>query len=111
MSDKVFAASSAGVYQTAEGTFEKLMILAGVNENTDGTLLSFYPNPSHGQIYVSAASDNALVQIFDIHGKLLLRKEISGLNESLDLQSYSKGIYLLKITNGKSSATKRLVIN
>ena len=71
--------------------------------------LSFYPNPvSNGKIYItSKSSADKLVTIFDVLGKKVLSQLTS---KELNVASLSPGIYIIKIEEGDSSATRKLIV-
>lgn len=78
--------------------------------------LSFelYPNPSHGIFQLSFT--NALpgkvgYAVYDLLGKKLLQKELSegSTSAAIDMGSYSQGIYLLNVTMGNFTISKKLV--
>lgn len=72
--------------------------------------LSIYPNPASGQkVYVSTrAGKSKRIEIFNVLGKNVLSAELVG-NE-LNISSLDPGIYIMKIQEGKSSATRKLVV-
>ncbi len=72
--------------------------------------LSIYPNPASGQkVYITTSSNKAkLVEIFNVLGKNVLSANLTG-NE-LNISSLDPGIYIMKIQEGRSSATRKLVV-
>jgi hypothetical protein len=78
--------------------------------------LKLYPNPGsefiHYQLPIEE-SENGIVRIIDISGKLLIEwtVDFNCSIGSLDVSQYSKGIYMfeLELTNGKS-IIKKLVV-
>jgi hypothetical protein len=70
-----------------------------------------YPNPSNGEINISSSLEgNVVVSIHTINGQLLLSTTINAESKTIDLNSFSKGLYIVKITSEKESLTKKLVI-
>jgi Secretion system C-terminal sorting domain len=71
--------------------------------------LSFYPNPvSNGKIYItSKSSSDKQVTIFDVLGKKVLTQLTS---KELNVSSLSPGVYIIKIEEGDSSATRKLIV-
>jgi glucose/arabinose dehydrogenase len=67
------------------------------NFNKNG--LTFYPNPAKTQIFIENATDNELsfVNIFDLTGKKILEKEITGETATVSISELSKGIYLITV--------------
>ena len=72
--------------------------------------LSIYPNPASGQkVYITTkAGKSKMIEIFNVLGKNVLSAELVG-NE-LNISSLDPGIYIMKIQEGKSSATRKLVV-
>ena len=72
--------------------------------------LSIYPNPvTNGKVYISTSQNKEKdIQIFNVLGKPVQRTKLRG--KELDLSSLSAGIYILKIKEGKSTATRKLVV-
>lgn len=72
--------------------------------------LSIYPNPASGQkVYVTTRENKAKkVEIYNVLGKNVLSANLTG-NE-LNISSLDPGVYIMKIQEGKSSATRKLVV-
>lgn len=72
--------------------------------------LSIYPNPATGQkVYITTKTNqNKKIEVYNVLGKPVLSTNLSG-NE-LNISSLESGIYILKIKEGKNSATRKLVI-
>ncbi len=72
--------------------------------------LSIYPNPASGQkVYINTKSKKPKkVEIYNVLGKNVLSANLTG-NE-LNISSLDPGIYIMKIQEGKSSATRKLVV-
>ncbi|GAA0730223.1 hypothetical protein GCM10009430_41270 [Aquimarina litoralis] len=65
-------------------------------EILENTNIILYPNPAANSITIEGAS-NALVRIYDINGKVVLNKSLSSENEIIDIHTFAKGMYYLKI--------------
>jgi hypothetical protein len=72
--------------------------------------LNVYPNPvTNGKVFITSSnSEVKKVAVYDVLGKQLIQKEVS--NEALNVSSLKKGIYVMKITEGAASSTKKLII-
>ena len=72
---------------------------------------SFYPNPASEFIIIQSANNSlASMEIMDLNGKILLRKDFISDNEVVDVTSLENGIYLVRTYNeGYSIITKLLV--
>ena len=71
---------------------------------------SVYPNPTSLN-YVnikSRSSDKMNVSVFDILGKQVIKKIVT--NNRLDISQLNTGLYLMKVSQGDATTTKKLVI-
>ena len=88
--------------------------------NTDGSMslgVNVFPNPSNGEfsyIVSNAEAGNYSVSILDLNGRLLYSEEIKSkdnyVSNELDLSRLAAGVYVFQISNDKSSAIRRIVI-
>jgi len=69
------------------------------------------PNPTNKGYVNIMSKDYSLieVQMFDVFGKQLIETKID--DSRLNVSNFKTGIYFLKISDGNSSSTKKLVIN
>jgi subtilisin-like proprotein convertase family protein len=89
------------------------------NEIVDDLEFSVYPNPSNGLFTVAAGSNNvntgnAVIYLLDLNGRILFTKEVqdaSRLNETIDVQNLTNGLYLLQVQQGSSRTVKKVLIN
>jgi len=85
-------------------------------ENTFNGNLSIYPNPSKGNFMLELSgveNDSYTLIITDILGKEIFVKTIDVkefIKEIIDISTYSKGAYLLNISNSTSTITKKLIV-
>lgn len=71
---------------------------------------SVYPNPaSKGFVNItSKVKGTKTISIFNVLGKQVVKTTLQG--ERLDIASLNSGVYILKIEQGKSSTTTKLVV-
>lgn len=74
------------------------------------TGLSIYPNPVTGsKVYISTERNQLKeVEVYNVLGKLVLNTQITG--KELDVSELTPGIYILKIKEGNTQATRKLVV-
>ena len=72
--------------------------------------LSIYPNPvSNGKIYITTKENlTKEIEIFDVLGKKVFSASLFG--KELNISKLTPGIYILKIKENDSSATRKLVV-
>ena len=81
---------------------------AGV-EDISANAVKMYPNPANGVVNFSSASNEAIgVTVYDLLGKQVM--EAQNVQSQLNISSLNPGMYFVKMTQGTSSATKKLVV-
>ncbi|MCL7761840.1 T9SS type A sorting domain-containing protein [Polaribacter sp. Z014] len=71
-----------------------------------------YPNPITDKKFTvsSSSSDTKQVAVFSVIGKKVFFTSFSGLKKNLDVSGINSGVYILKVTEGAKTSTKKLVI-
>ncbi|WP_111683919.1 endonuclease [Winogradskyella tangerina] len=70
-----------------------------------------YPNPAKDILNIDLQNNvDTTIEIYDILGKRILKRQINS-EKRLNIQDLKSGIYILKITQGEASTTKRLIKN
>ena len=80
----------------------------GIGEVTT-KIASIYPNPTSGifTIELTELSENSSLTVYDMLGKIIVRKESITTTTQIDLSGNEKGIYLINIqTNNKQTVRK-----
>ena len=71
-----------------------------------------FPNPSSGIFNVTGTGDlQSSFEVYDLKGIAIASGVISGSNYILDLMTFGKGVYFLKITTRDKSEISRLIVN
>tara|TARA_B100001059_G_scaffold198171_1_gene203924 strand:+ start:84 stop:983 length:900 start_codon:yes stop_codon:yes gene_type:complete len=70
--------------------------------------ISIYPNPTSDTVYINSTSSQLKVVVFDILGKQVINKPNTN---SVDVSSFSKGVYYIKVSDGINSSTKKFIKN
>lgn len=96
------------VYPT--GVSEKTEVIIDVLNVDTPDLFEFkiYPNPSAGIFNIELNTD-ALVSIYDLHGRRLYTKDVIA-GKTTIAQDLSSGTYIIEVKTSKGIATKKLVI-
>lgn len=91
------------------------LILTGENmtlSNEDFALdsIKVWPNPSTGFLNIKAPNGNTLnYSVFDLQGRLLKKGYIKNNQERININDLDNGVYLLKMSDGKQSAVKKII--
>ncbi len=73
--------------------------------------VSLHPNPVKSILTINLKIDNnTSIEIYDVLGKKVLSEMIQT-TKSINVQSLKTGVYIIKISQGNSSITKRLIKN
>jgi hypothetical protein len=83
---------------------------AKLQEATSIEGLNLYPNPvSNGKVYITSKNDlDKEITIFDVLGKKVLQTTLS--SRELGISNLSPGVYIIKINEGESTATRKLIV-
>jgi len=97
------------------GTDDKFYIVVSADNVTsvptiqDPLGVSVFPNPTNDLLNISGITEKTMVKFYDVNGKLVLEKEISG-NTALHTGELTKGVYTIEITGQKSTVLKKELI-
>lgn len=75
--------------------------------------LTVYPNPTNRpfiNINCKNLENQANLQIFNLQGKTVKEQLLTGPDHKIDLTGIHNGVYLLKITAGTQSMTKKIIV-
>ena len=79
--------------------------------------LMVYPNPTEGMIFVkfpTLEASNVKIDLFDLRGRRIFSEDFSVdqnlFKESISVGGISNGVYLIKVSNGNYSTTKRIIV-
>jgi hypothetical protein len=72
--------------------------------------LNLYPNPvSNGKVYILTKNDGEKeIIIFDLLGKKVLQTVLN--SRELNISNLTPGVYIIKINEGNTSATRKLIV-
>lgn len=88
--------------------------ITGLKEQNHHTDFSLYPNPLKGRVLkmdMTGDKEAARVEIRSLDGQLLVRDEVSGSSQTLDVSDLMPGIYVVEVCweNGVSTAKKLII--
>ncbi len=72
-----------------------------------------YPNPASESLKVqlSSGSDKATVQFYDNIGRLALSKNVTNENNTIGINSLSKGVYIVKVLSNDKIGSQKFIKN
>jgi hypothetical protein len=89
----------------------------GIQNETENAINVVYPNPSYGNIHLLLPETGIgffLYSVYDMTGRSLQSGWLDGTGDKkvvqIDMTHYQKGIYLLRLNNGKTFYENKIVI-
>ena len=75
---------------------------------SEGSSFAMYPNPVEDDLFIEHNSDRELsYQVFDLKGKILFEGRLE--NSTINFSPLSTGVYIMKITDGNKTITRRVI--
>ena len=88
---------------------------SGVSENVLRQAFNMYPNPAKTSVEIelgNMASDNTEIIIYDVAGKILIKKAtLSNDKQLIDLSALPKGLYFVAVSGNEKQQTQKLILN
>jgi PKD repeat protein len=81
----------------------------GIEENTQ-QFVQIHPNPATQYFEITGDFENAQIEIMDLNGKILMCKNIVQ-GEKIPTETWSNGLYMLRIKNENKISCKKIVIH
>ncbi len=91
-----------------DGQFEYSKTVAVKNADM---LVELTPNPFTNTLEISSNKNIVSAEIVDITGKTRIAEVINGMNVTINTADLSNGIYFIRINNGETVITKRIIKN
>ena len=92
----------------SDTAFTTVNITTGVEE-TNLKLFTVSPNPFNESFTVYCPTGKGTITITDAVGKEIVRLSLSKPSQTIDLKSFSKGIYLIKYQNNNTTETQKIM--
>lgn len=70
-----------------------------------------FPNPTNGNRIYFSATEDAIVQVYTVLGKLVHSSKVTKAKNSINISKLANGMYLLKIKSGAQFISKKLIKN
>ncbi|MFM7016524.1 MAG: aryl-sulfate sulfotransferase [Bacteroidota bacterium] len=105
--------TSTTILENANVLSDSCSLTTGVNNNEANLSFNIYPNPANNYLQIQLAnftSANALVQVYDSFGRIVLEKNSSAAEMKLNISSLNAGNYYLKLICNSNSSIKKFII-
>ena len=76
----------------------------------DKNLFKIYPNPANNEITVSSDENLAKVTIYDVTGKVMYTSNDVNANSTVNVSTFSRGIYMVEVMTDNKVSVKRLIL-
>jgi hypothetical protein len=113
--------TAAGINMCGTGPestkYVNVLTCTGTYYNLLQSQIVIYPNPTDGLLilYISGKEKQLHVNIFDLCGHSLFNELYENLpavcTRQIDVSSFAKGIYMIRLTNGSRIFTEKFVVN
>lgn len=98
--------SETGSYQV-KATPQKALSISEIDSNE---VFSIYPNPTKNILnLILNNQNNANASLYDINGRLILKRKLENKTSTIDLSSLNTGIYILQLETENTLQTKRIM--
>lgn len=87
------------------------LLTIGIEEQMLDTNFALYPNPVSTEINISfpKSAENAVFAIYNILGERILEKNITTLNNRVDVSGLSSGMYIASITSNNKTTSYKII--
>ncbi|MBV7267652.1 T9SS type A sorting domain-containing protein [Winogradskyella luteola] len=85
--------------------------LSASNFRLQNTEFIISPNPAKNKLTIKlpVLDTDSKLEVFDVLGKRIYRGSINQLESSIDVSNWRSGIYLVRVSNDKTTQTKRFI--
>lgn len=81
------------------------------NQQFSNSTFKVYPNPAIDVVTIASNLDTYHVKVTDIAGKVMLNKDFNGVENTVDVSSYTTGVYFFEVNSGSKSETIKIMKN
>ncbi|MFI5171844.1 MAG: S8 family serine peptidase, partial [Chitinophagales bacterium] len=87
--------------------FNTLPLRIGEDNNA---LISIYPNPATNNLYIDGIEGNATATFYNLLGEIILFARMDGIENSIDISSFSNGIFQVLINDEDEIYTQKIMV-
>ncbi|WP_333877463.1 T9SS type A sorting domain-containing protein [Flavobacterium sp.] len=82
------------------------------NDSFNATSFKVYPNPAKNFVTIATEGlDSYNLRVTDLSGKVMMAKELTGVENTVDVSSYAAGVYFFEVNSGSKSETIKIIKN
>lgn len=82
-------------------------LITGFTEINNSMIM--FPNPVTTELTIQNIRLKATIEIFDVKGKLVFNKISELSNEIIDVKNLLEGVYAIRVTDKKTTMTRKLI--
>ena len=91
---------------------DNLSLTTGVENPVAAEQLNVYPNPVNSDLHIQLSiTDEITVEIFNMEGKMVYNQTRRTDHFHIDARLFPEGLYLIKIIEGKTVLTQKMVVH
>jgi subtilisin family serine protease/PKD repeat protein len=105
--------TATSLFGCTETTEQVVVIEAPTGLSESVKSLQVYPNPTNGKVNFQMPENlqpNASIMVLSAAGKQILQQQASAGTAALNLEAYPKGMYLIRLVNGRQVWQSRVVV-
>ena len=91
----------------------KSTIITNIQPFSAGSSVLIAPNPTKGEfsiLYIPKNAGNVSFTLYDETGKVVKNAQLNSIKTTLNISDYPKGVYILKINDGRNELNKKLIL-
>ncbi len=97
------------VYYFGESNPSNSIIITGTTE-THNNIVKIFPNPAKNIIHITSPTKIKTMKLLSNTGQVILEKKVNSLHYRIDISSYDRGIYFVKLETEEAILIKKIVI-
>ncbi len=94
----------------------KVVIQTSFNQISTESDIKIYPNPASNKLFIEIGTprkENVIIEIFNLHGKIVYTKQYGNANykiDVIDLSKFKKGLYVIRVRSNNILKNEKLII-
>jgi photosystem II stability/assembly factor-like uncharacterized protein len=106
-----FPSASKGYAVGAGGMIKSKGTVTSIDQVSAHAAISIYPNPCNGKFWLDARLVKGSLAVFNTKGEKVLETTLEpNTSKHVDISSFPKGIYSVRVTHGRTSFSRKVVV-